>query len=374
MASNSFDGVGLAGLLPAPLPERHSEQPMTTSSFSLTLRPYRSPADQAAIAAIHAARMEAGEIDPLSCYETVPTPEAIAAYYDGHRFNPTHNEIMAEVDGTPRHGCAVSAASDRAGEVAACGSPVVGCSEVAWWTELDGTWVYLHEEFVAPAWRGPGIERALLRAMEERLSRVAAGHPTQDKAALATNATSAEPERRALVLEEGYRYTFSVLEMQRALDTLPQAPLPTGLTLRHPRRDEYRALYQAMREAYAGKTLVEGFSEESYQKWAADPRHDPSLELLAWDEAQRTVAGLVWPRLDRGHGVIEEFVVRPAYRRRGLGRALFVAGLAALRERGAAMVRLHTLAHSPGGARQLYEQLGFRTVKSFDRYRKAMGA
>ncbi len=62
--------------------------------------------------------------------------------------------------------------------------------------------------------------------------------------------------------------------------------------------------------------------------------------------------------------------MRPAWRRRGVARALLTAALLGLRDRGVSVVRLHTVREFPTRAWQLYEELGFRTLKEFPRYRK----
>jgi ribosomal protein S18 acetylase RimI-like enzyme len=70
--------------------------------------------------------------------------------------------------------------------------------------------------------------------------------------------------------------------------------------------------------------------------------------------------------------VIVDLAVRPPFRRRGLGRALVLAALHALRAGGVGIVRLHTVAEFATGARHLYEGVGFRVVKEHPRYRKPL--
>jgi len=76
---------------------------------------------------------------------------------------------------------------------------------------------------------------------------------------------------------------------------------------------------------------------------------------------------------ERGRAVIDEVSVRPAWRRRGLARALLTRALRDLRSRGVAVVRLNTNAQFRTRARDLYTSLGFRVVKEFPHYRKSPG-
>lgn len=315
----------------------------------LAFRTFRGSEDFAAMVRVQQARATADQIDPLSSYESIPTWESIAREYtDITKFDPQRNMLFAEI-----------------------GDQVIGYTTTEWWTEQDGTWLYLHEEFVVPDWRGRGIEQAMLKWMEQRLRAVAAGHPTQGKAVLGANATTAEQARRQLLLREDYQEVFSMLEMEfTAWDQLPHTPVPAGFVVKHAEPEQYRALWDALQAAYHGRSMFMTATEEDYEAFEHDPTHDPSLELVAWDNDQ--IAGMVFVRMDRGHGVIDECNVGHAYRRRGLAKALMVQGLRLLEARGASMVRLHVRKHNETGAQQLYERLGFRVLKEFGRFRKPL--
>ena len=109
--------------------------------------------------------------------------------------------------------------------------------------------------------------------------------------------------------------------------------------------------------------------EAAYTADLAGPHFDRGLFKVAW--AGDEVAGQVIPLIERGRAEIYEVSVRPAYRRRGLGRVLLTQALLDLRARGVTTVRLHTMAEFPTRAVDLYHSLGFETVKTFPRYRKA---
>lgn len=311
------------------------------------IRLFAGPADYPAIVAIHQQRAEADQIDPFSSYESLATAETVAADY-ADTFDPQHNTLIAEIDEAP-----------------------VGCTAVAWWNEQDGTSVYLHEEHVVPRWRGQGLEQALLHWSEARLRQVAAAHPPNPKAVLGANATDAETQQQALLLRNGYQEVFAMLEMELArLEQPLAATMPAPFVVRNPQPGEYRQIWAALQQAYSGRAMFEALTDEQYQEFVDDPHRNPAMELVAWHGDE--IAGMVFVRMDRGHGVIDECNVRPAYRRRGLARALMLHGLALLYNNGARMVRLHVRQHNETGAQQLYQTFGFRPLKAFRRYRKPL--
>ncbi len=73
------------------------------------------------------------------------------------------------------------------------------------------------------------------------------------------------------------------------------------------------------------------------QKWLGHRLDDPRCLLLVVDDGDR-VGGFVSGFAERGVGLVEQCVVRPARRRRGVGRSLVVSAAAALRSAGAALV------------------------------------
>lgn len=82
------------------------------------------------------------------------------------------------------------------------------------------------------------------------------------------------------------------------------------------------------------------------------------------------MVGLVFARIQRGVGVIPQVAVRKAWQRRGIGRALMIAALRGLLDRGMWQVCIFTDADDTYGARSLYEIRGFQEVKQHIFYRK----
>ena len=108
------------------------------------------------------------------------------------------------------------------------------------------------------------------------------------------------------------------------------------------------------------------------------PDTDPTLWQVAWDGGQ--VAGSVLPTiyakenrtLGAHRGVLDHVSVRRPWRRRGVARALIVAALEGLRERGMTSANLGVDADNPNGALGLYESLGFNTTKRMMAWRRPL--
>jgi mycothiol synthase len=310
--------------------------------------------DAEAQAAVHAGRAARDAVDPLSLYESIPTNEevrlALAKAAAAQRLD---HQLVAEVNGQ-----------------------VVGCSAIESWHEEDGRWVYLIRGWVLPEWRGRGIGTGILRWGEQKSRQLAAAEHPGELFEFAGNASITEPEAAALLLHEGYFVAFTDLEM--ALDPavpLPaEYPLPPAIEIRPALPEHIPLIAESIAEAYRSEFPGNRFRDTQVEAagqaaWYSSPVHDRALWQVAWDGDQ--VAGQVLPMIERGRAVIDEVSVRPAWRRRGLARALLVRALHDLRSRGEGVIRLNTGAEFRTRARDLYTSVGFRVVKEFPRYRKS---
>ncbi|MBN1139416.1 MAG: GNAT family N-acetyltransferase [Anaerolineae bacterium] len=321
----------------------------------LIFRPIRGEPDADALHAVHAGRLVRDAVDPMSTYEDCPSRASLAtdlaqACTDGRQ----DDWLVAEVDGE-----------------------VVGYSQIDAWPEADGTWVYLILGWVLPAWRGRGISTAMLHRVEERVRRLAKAQHPGVPFEFAANATSTETEAMALLAHEGYRAGYTVLEMEIDPSApVPAMPLPPGVEVRPALPEHYLpisiSIDEAYRQEYEAGRYQEDFDPEAYADRLRAPRHDPSLWQVAWAGDQ--VAGQVLSAIEE-NGVAEVFEVsvRPAWRRRGLGRALLSRALIELRARGVETIRLRTVAEFRTRASDLYRSVGFRLLKEFPRYRKPAG-
>jgi mycothiol synthase len=317
----------------------------------LVFRHARLPGDLPGLVAVHEGSAQADGVDPLSSMESIPTlDEMRERFAPSSTFDPAADALIVEAD-----------------------KQVIGYGGVTWWTERDGVWLYLTTGHQLPVWRGQGIGTAMLRWAEDRAAALATTHPTNGKAMLGANASSTEVDATALLRASGYHETFSLVEMRfDAFDTLPPAELPRGIDFRPVTPDQYRAIWDSIQMAYVNSPQNALATEDDYQEWLASPAFDPTLWHVAW-EGDR-IAGQTLCEIASGRGEMAEVSVGAPWRRRGLGRALVVAGLRALAERGVREARLHARADNIYGAPRLYERAGFRPLKRFVRYRKPLNS
>lgn len=311
-------------------------------------RPPRGEADAAALWAIRRECADADRYDPLSTAESLPTREDLLA------------QLRAAVSVPERW------------PLVEFNGQVIAYGRIGDWTEGDGMRVWLHLGWVRPAWRNKGVGTALLRELEGRIRTLAEGVPRWEFAA---NAAGTEPVATQLLLDNGYHVAYTVLEMALAWDAFDAAERvvwPVEFTLRPAAAEHVPAIAHSVAEAYRNEYPADRYHEPTdeidYAAELAAPRFDRGLFQVAW--AGGEVAGQVIPLIERGRAEIYEVSVRPAYRRRGLARALLARQLDVLRARGVEAVRLHTVAEFPTQAVDLYRALGFETVKVFPRYRK----
>ena len=321
----------------------------------LSFRSTRGEEDAAALYAVHVGRMAHDEVDPLSTFEDFLSLERLQA---------SLSQALAENQ------------QDR-WLVAQVGERVVGYSQIKCWPEGDGTWVYLTLGWVLPAWRGQGLGTAMLHWTEDRIRRLAAAEHPHEKIEFAANASSTEKEATVLLLHEGYRAGYTIVEMGLDFSALVPAPtLPAGIQVRPASPDHFPLIAACIREAYQHEydeaRFDEGFDPAAYVAELSGPQHDPALWQVAWDGDQ--VVGQALSVVEKGVAEVFEVSVRPAWRRRGLARGLLVRALHGLRARGIDVIRVHTNAGFRTRAMDLYQSVGFRVLKEFPRYRKPFNA
>jgi ribosomal protein S18 acetylase RimI-like enzyme len=194
---------------------------------------------------------------------------------------------------------------------------------------------------------------------------------------LAANASSTELEAAALLRNEGYQVAFRLVEM--GLDTVAPVPnaapkWPSGIQVRPVVPEHCLPIARGVLEAYEGEYPGGRYdSSADPAEFAAQLREamrDAALWQVAWDGDQ--IAGQVLSILEEGRAEVFEVSVRPAWRGRGLARALLCRALHDLRSRGVDVVRLHTRTDFRTRAVDLYTSLGFRVLKEFPRYRKPL--
>lgn len=171
----------------------------------------------------------------------------------------------------------------------------------------------------------------------------------------------------AAVRAGGFSSTRELVQMRVTLplDERPAWPPLTTVRTFEPGRDE-EAWLAANNRAFAGHPEQGDWTFDTLRRRMAEPWFDPGLFLLAFDP--EGLGGFDWLKLhhpcddgdDRGEPCGEIYVigVDPARRGSGLGRALAIAGLDLVAERGITTGMLH-VARENDAAVALYRGLGF---------------
>jgi mycothiol synthase len=166
------------------------------------------------------------------------------------------------------------------------------------------------------------------------------------------------------VVRHFWRMVVSVSESR------PVAELPTGVEIRAVSDSdaaELRAMFDVLETAFADHF---GAAPTTYDEWirfrSSSALSDRSLWWLATVDGA-PAAALIGRRLGE-LGWIEEVGTLPAYRGRGLAKALLLLAFEEFRRRGFAEVGLGVDATNPTGAVRLYESIGMRRSRDMACY------
>ncbi len=307
-------------------------------------------ADWDAIAAIVNAARRADDL------AEVRTGESMAdEYRDTDFFRLARDSLLAEIDGR-----------------------VVAWSS-GYLTVRDGVLMGETHGDVHPDWRRRGIGGSLMDRHHQRLAALAAVDPRPGPRELRTYCMEVEAGDLALLRSRGYVPVRFGFEMRRFLTgALPEIPVPDGLVVRPPTEAEYRTVFDADDEAFGDHWGHRAADEADFQARFYGVEMDPSLYLVAWDGDQ--VAGVVMnaifaeenAEIGVQRGWLEHVSVRRPWRGRGVAKALCAASFRLLRDKGIDEAWLGVDAANPTGALQLYEGLGFGTVRRWFAYGRPM--
>lgn len=146
---------------------------------------------------------------------------------------------------------------------------------------------------------------------------------------------------------------------ERAIGGLAVAR-PAGVELRPLGRDDFDLALALVRELYDLPRTAAQVHRDRFDALIGDVDASPFLAI-----ADGEAAGLIIFRFRRRIGLatyegwVSDLYVRPAYRRRGIARAMLAAAIAEWRLRGGHQLVLET-AHTNLAARALYESMGMR--------------
>ena len=256
---------------------------------------------------------------------------------------------------------------------------IVGYGRVEWSDLNAGGRTYDQICVMHPAARGRGIGKALLAWGETRAREIAAGHVGADDRWHGAGTWDGDVRAANLLRAHGYSPVriFHVL-VRPTLDDIGSTDVPEGFEIRRVGRDDLRAIFDADAKAFRDHWGVVHDDEASFQRFAGDPRLDPSIFVVAF--AGDEVAGAVLNQIDddenaqfdRQRGLLDSVFVRRPYRRRGLATALVNLSLVRLRERGMTSAYLGVDSENEHAALHLYERCGFERARSNTYWRKPL--
>jgi mycothiol synthase len=155
--------------------------------------------------------------------------------------------------------------------------------------------------------------------------------------------------------------------------------VPAGVRIRSMHAGEEPAILAALNRAWAGTWDFVPIRPELLERDLEGQRAGMLLAVDAVDDTRilATCHAVFDPADENPDGSprawISNLTVDPAQRGRGLGRAMLLAGLASLRERGAGSIALGVDAGDPTPLR-LYQSVGFQTVSSMEAWDKSLRA
>ncbi|MBM7783868.1 mycothiol synthase [Tenggerimyces flavus] len=221
---------------------------------------------------------------------------------------------------------------------------------------------------VHPTHRRHGIGRALV----DELLAAAAGQ------ALAVWAHGPHPDAAKIAADTGFEAARELWRMRRDLALpFPDFPVPEGITIRTFRPGEDDEAFLAVNaKAFAEHPEQGRWRQPELDARLAEPWFDPAGFFVADRDGQ--FVGYHWTKVheppvrgeapDARAGEVYVLGLDPAAQAGGLGKALLVAGLRSLRDRGLPVVMLYAESDNDK-AIKLYEKLGFDHVDTDVRYR-----
>lgn len=230
---------------------------------------------------------------------------------------------------------------------------------------------------VAPEHEDSGLGRWLV-SWGIRRSRVALERVEDGVRVSLRGAIHQEVDPAARVMRElGFELFRHSFRMQVDFESPPPAPgWPEGITVRPYRPEEdaeivYRVDDEVFQDhfGYVQQPFEDGFRRFMHNLTSSD-RYDPALWHLAVES--ETVVGIClgskWGYTSKDIGHVSILGVRRAWRRRGIARALLLHCFGEFYRRGYRSVGLGVDAGNLTGALDLYQQVGMKVVRLYDRY------
>jgi mycothiol synthase len=216
---------------------------------------------------------------------------------------------------------------------------------------------------VPPASEGRGVGTALREAAEARAAE-------RGEALVRQYVPITNEAARTHLLDAGYWPAYSYFRMRMDLADAPEPPADVPVR-EFSRGADDAPVHALVEEAMAGVAGNEPRSLESWQAAKVDKEGwDPSLWLLH-EEADGLAGVVLCERWEDEVGYVDYLAVAARSRGRGLGRALLLHGLAALRDAGLSAAELSVQGENASATR-LYESVGMRPAWTIERWEKPL--
>jgi mycothiol synthase len=251
-----------------------------------------------------------------------------------------------------------------------------GVAAYAWaWDRKPNTEIQ-SDSYVAPALASSGLEEALLDRIEERAEEHRTAAPRTEEMLIRAFTSPNAAARVEALRSRGFTHIRTFCRMIIDLPepaAIPGPRWPAGIEPQgYVRGRDEPDFDRAIQESFADHF---GFVHEPHAEWTGrridQSGFDPALWTIAREGAEP--AGAILAYAPEGEGWIRELGVRPAWRGRGLGRALLLHTFGLLAVRGIKRVGLGVDMANATGATQLYESVGMRVAFRHDLYEKRLG-
>jgi mycothiol synthase len=224
---------------------------------------------------------------------------------------------------------------------------------------------------VSPELRNTDLEKLTIAWGEQRMREVATERGINVK--LRSWVRDKQCDRIALLENCGFRGDRYFLTMGRSLkEPIPEPKLPEGFILRHSQgAPDAQAWVEMHNQSFIDHWNYHPSTIEEHIHWLGDPNYQPELDLIAVAPDGTFAAFCLCyifseenARNERKDGWIGSLGTRRGFRRRGLGRAMLLAGMQRLKASGMETAKLGVDTQNPNGAGKLYESVGFRKLHS----------
>jgi mycothiol synthase len=195
--------------------------------------------------------------------------------------------------------------------------------------------------------------------------------PEGARVVLIAGAGASDLAQSARLTRHGFEISriFSLLRLD--FSERPVEPdWPPGIAVRafRPEQDDVglvTAYQDAFRDHYGYLEQPLDREVERWRHWMQEPDFDPSLWLNATDASELVGFCCAYAQShgDKTCGLIDEFGVRPAWRRRGIGRCLLLGTFRTLCDRGLEAVELTVDSENTSDALHLYASAGLETIR-----------